>query len=667
MISDILGGLDVGANLWIGGSAPRHDMADGSAAYEPRQDFRLHPSQHQAFDLVFLVERDLARLKQWPLILDEALRAVAPGGLIVIRASQSPLMSNFQLAHFVSRWTGDRFQLVNVADDAVTRILTIRLTHERRRPADDKAFSFGLVTDGRKPANVAAFVDSILAMEGATENIEILLSGPRSLLTDLGSKATAVTLVEQPEQFLEKGWITRKKNQLVAAASQPNIVIVHDRYVLPKTFLGEVSAFGGDFSVLAPRQTTFKGAPLPDWSMVADDLNWSTPGWMEHGDYHPWGFITGGVMIAKTEILRSTPWNELLFWGQAEDVELTRRLSAVGVVQRLARNVRVLSEEPRPGFVEGFERLPWRDDIYSQTKRASFDGASPTGPLGTATYAVPEVMPSRTFDLTGARSVETAAAAGLIMSRDWMETSHGAVWREPGPAVISFKMTPPFAKGILLEFSSEADAKFMDMAQANSESCQTTQISAKQVYVSLPAAALAASNIVHLTLRCSDPGQLALRSIAFAAVPPILPYVTGETLNFGEPLSGAYLGTGWHSQESWGVWAKQAVAILTLPIAIRRREALQGEASIQAFCPSGTKDQVIALRINGVRLGEWRFSASAPAMDIQFEIPERVVTDIMRLEFRASRIDSPRHAGAGDDERPLGVGLRTLRLSAVSR
>ena len=96
-------------------------------------------------------------------------------------------------------------------------------------------------------------------------------------------------LIEQPDQFHDLGWITRKKNLVVQAASRENILIAHDRYTVPPDFLERMTDFGGDFDVIVPRQATVDGRPLPDWVMISDDLNWATPGWMEFGDLSPAG------------------------------------------------------------------------------------------------------------------------------------------------------------------------------------------------------------------------------------------------------------------------------------------------------------------------------------------------------------------------------------------
>ncbi len=58
--------------------------------------------------------------------------------------------------------------------------------------------------------------------------------------------------------------------------------------------------------------------------------------------------------MAKRQILLDNPWNELLFWNQGEDVELTRRLQQMNITPAYAKNIQLLVTEVREGYVDGF-------------------------------------------------------------------------------------------------------------------------------------------------------------------------------------------------------------------------------------------------------------------------------------------------------------------------
>ena len=50
------------------------------------------------------------------------------------------------------------------------------------------------------------------------------------------------------------------------------------------------------------------------------------------------------------------PWDELLFWSQGEDVELTRRMQQAGIVPAYADSVSLEVIESRNGYIASFEK-----------------------------------------------------------------------------------------------------------------------------------------------------------------------------------------------------------------------------------------------------------------------------------------------------------------------
>lgn len=422
---DILEMLAGGRAFWAGRRPPLGRMSFSEAIYDPDGDFRLSSKLHQAFALVYLVERDLGSIKQWPLVLDEGLRLLKPGGVLRVRFSESALLSVFQFANFLQKWTGGALELVSQTRRVSDYEFAVRLTHEEPRDTRLDALSFAVVTDGRKPAGVRNFIDSARrACAGRSLRYEILVCGPASVMDDLGEPSD-VRLVPQPEAFSQAGWISEKKNLLVDAASAPMIIVTHDRYEVPEDFVEALNMFGADFDVLTPRQITTDGEPIPDWVTLSDELNWTTPAWMQHGDYHPYVYANGGAVIARTSVLRRVRWSPLLFWGQGEDVDLSRRLSDAGAILRFSRKVVLVSAPPRAGFVEGFERLPWRDDSYAQS--APTAGIVRRGPLGVDRAPTPLAIVERDVHLTNMR-LEEISASGFVFPRAWRPTLGGLRW-----------------------------------------------------------------------------------------------------------------------------------------------------------------------------------------------------------------------------------------------
>jgi hypothetical protein len=497
-------------------------MENGTAIVDPERDFRLPPALHQRFDLVFVVEKELGAIKQWPLVLDEALRAVRPGGIVVLRLIESGLLSIFQLANAIEKWTGGQHVLIDQISDDGRFLLAVQLTHEQPRAASTTDFTFALITDGRKPGAVARFVDSVLALPSGPGSSEIIICGPASITVDLGERASCVRLIPQPEEFSELGWITRKKNLLIDAATRENVIVAHDRYLIPADFIARMKDFGGDFDVIAPRQTSTDGRPLPDLVTISDHLNWSTPGWLEFGDYHPFGYVNGGVIVAKTERLRRTRWSELLFWGQAEDVDLSRRLQDVGVTPRPAREIRLVSEPPRAGFVEGFERLPWIDGFYPRSPRPDRAHVSTTGPMALALQSTAFVRMGEVLAFEGSDGILDAAKGGFIFGKGWAAVPDAVIWKAAGSPGISLRFQGAHTDiALMLQFSDAETAARLLSVGVNGIREAVLERDAAVVRVLIPQDVVTDSKILHIWMTI-DGGPLSLGAMQLTgvAVPP---------------------------------------------------------------------------------------------------------------------------------------------------
>ncbi|MEN5363249.1 hypothetical protein [Brevundimonas intermedia] len=506
----ILEMLTEGQAYWAGSRPPLSTMSCSTALYDPEGDFRAPPILHQTFALVYVVERDLGRIKQWPLVLDEALRLLKPGGILRVRFSESALLSVFQFANFLQKWTGGALELISQARRVSDYEFSVRLTHNVPRESRLTALAFAIVTDGRKPAAVRNFVDSVRkACAMCDTPYEILVCGPLSVTDDFGSDSD-VRVVKQPETFSEFGWISEKKNLLVDAATAPIIVITHDRYEVPEGFVEALEAFGADFDVLVPRQITTDGDPLPDWVTLSDELNWTTPAWMQHGDYHPYVYANGGAIIARTSLLRRVRWSPLLFWGQGEDVDLSRRLSDAGAVLRFSRNVTLVSAPTRAGFVEGFERLPWRDEFYAQA--APTPGIVRRGPLGVDRAPTPPAFTEEDIHLEDI-GPEDVASFGFVFSRAWRQSSEGMALDRAAQGTskwISFRL-PDRGGGYSL-YLERAFGSLSELV-VNGVRCEASGSQDGYIRVELPNTVWWKSRIIHITVPPLGSDNLVLRRI----------------------------------------------------------------------------------------------------------------------------------------------------------
>jgi hypothetical protein len=132
--------------------------------------------------------------------------------------------------------------------------------------------------------------------------------------------------------------ISRKKNDIAAAASRANLLIAHDRYTLDPGFLAGFDTFGYDFDLVAVAQWYDDGHPFPAYCALPGHALVRTPTTIHCPDANtlrPLQFVGGGLIVAKTRTLRQIRFNDVLFWCEAEDVELARAFRDRGLPPRM--------------------------------------------------------------------------------------------------------------------------------------------------------------------------------------------------------------------------------------------------------------------------------------------------------------------------------------------
>lgn len=410
-------------------------LADGTvilnSLLSASRDHRESPAYHQHFVDVRVDAADLGGIKAWPMVVDEALRLLAPGGTLTLRARDSALLSIFALKHQLHQW-GQLTLMEETRDPRGGLRLMLRNERVLRRAADLQAMSFGVITNATTVEGIMPFVDSVLAIAGLDATArQIVVCGPRVLGNAMVREKLDVTFVEEPDAFTDRGWITRKKNLVVQAARYETIVLCHDRYVVPTDFMQLLRAFGGDFDTLVPRQIRPDGARYPDWVTLGSAWHWGAPAMLHYDDWTPFIYINGGAIIAKVALLREIPWNDLVFWNQAEDVELTRRLQARGVVPRLARNVTLVSRSTRAKLMESFDSMPLAPTRYVLPRSSAATVKAPSLPLDT-------VVP------LGLKWQEFGALHGLAYDAGWGAEHDALVLAggEVGELVFRLPFTP---------------------------------------------------------------------------------------------------------------------------------------------------------------------------------------------------------------------------------
>jgi hypothetical protein len=155
--------------------------------------------------------------------------------------------------------------------------------------------------------------------------------------------------------------------------------------------------------------------------------------------------------------------------------------------------------------------------------------------------------------------------------------------------------------------------------------------------------------------------ELRLR-LGYPAVVPVR-IKSGETLAMGQAGSG-FIESGFASPEGWGVWTEGAEAHLVLLLAEPATSI-----GIEIDCVTGPvfrpadAGEVLKISVNGRAavslIGRSDFPPGCH-IGLGFDLPP---SDQVRLTFQFTRTLSPKDAGIGLDDRTIGLGLRTLRVT----
>lgn len=639
--------------FWAGKNPPLNWMESTEDLFNPQLDYRLPPSLHQQFAVVYLVEIDLGSLKAWPLILDETLRLLAPEGILVLRMSNTKLLSIFELKNFISNWSNFAIYFEHHHEDGTIQF-AIKNLHNKKRKANLSSFSFGVITDGKRLELLKDFINSIENLEKNGENIEVIICGPSSMQNEFNNTSLDIKVISEPNNFREYGWITKKKNLITQNAKYENLIIAHDRYRIAKSFLQDFKKFGGDYSVLVCRQLQGDGRRIPDWVTLGTQWAWTAPAVLEYGDWSRHLYINGGIIVAKTEILRKIGWNELLFWNQAEDVELTRRLYQAGHVARLARCLTVYSAPTRKGFLECFEAIP-----FSSTQHIL---PSPLNPNEE------KILPSFKFNQyikLGSHFANEILQAGIYLDSNWERNSNYIFLAANKFGEIIFRLaskpsTPIFIK---LEIKNSEPQEIIKII-ANEIPAKYEIIENNILMIEVPETSFELTNVLRLYF-FSGKTELKYLSITLQNYldEKFIWRNSKQLFNDQNTLVKNTLLSGWSGLEPWGCWTVGHEAKLDINIEGTIRNLLiEGEA--KAFCRPNTTSKRIGVLINDIPIYSFKLKNNFKTGLFTLKIPSDLLGRCSNFTITFIPHDpcAPNEFGISNDDRKLGMGLISLNV-----
>ena len=315
-------------HAWINGFPPFDmDIID----IESCSNFRLHSKFHGQYDVVWIYEKglDTYHKNSWKIVVDECIRLLKEQGVLICKYKQTANFTVPMLKSFIGRNPNLEVD-VEYEDDSS---LVFRIKRLNFGKYQNKLWTFSILTSGKKDDNVIRFLQSIRNQDKEAKH-EIIISGPHKASYDKYNVKYLDQSQFRDEQFAE---ISKKKNAIAQMASNPNLLIAHDRFYLDKDFLSSFDEYGYDFDFLSVKQIFENKMLHPYYTFVYEPiLSWTHPATTLNFRYlFDTQYVNGGLMVFKTHNLKKVPFNNLLFWNEQEDVEISKCFMEHSLIPRV--------------------------------------------------------------------------------------------------------------------------------------------------------------------------------------------------------------------------------------------------------------------------------------------------------------------------------------------
>lgn len=277
--------------------------------------------------------------KYYRILLYEWFLLVKPGGKIIIDFNDNEILDLAGLKREIGELAlyKGKHKCEDSGTDSHLRLTIEKTGSAKRVNADIYKWTFGIVTNGKRLDFIRKSIESIRALK--IPEYEIIICGTYSGAIDYDMRYIPFS------QLDDKGWITRKKNLICAEAKYANIVVIHDRIYFDTNWHQGMKRWGNQFDVIScPVILTLKNGETsfsnwetmsPGFKLEDDRKLFHTNGKLDTDDWDKNVIIPGPLIIIKKDIWELEPWNESLFWGDAEDIELSHRQHRSGIMIRL--------------------------------------------------------------------------------------------------------------------------------------------------------------------------------------------------------------------------------------------------------------------------------------------------------------------------------------------
>ena len=202
--------------------------------------------------------------------------------------------------------------------------------HRNNKRIGMTSISFGIVTGGNNEKDLQKIVDSIVNLN--IPEYEIIIVGGEKLDIPQTPFLRHIPFDESIKASTIAGgvpgrWTTRKKNIAVRESQYEVCVVTHDYVSFHPDWYKEFEKFGTHWDICVHRSLNFLGARADEWRIgIYPGLPWACMVPYDMKDLVQYMCIQGNYACVKREHLLKYPFDENRLWGQAEDVEWSKRI-----------------------------------------------------------------------------------------------------------------------------------------------------------------------------------------------------------------------------------------------------------------------------------------------------------------------------------------------------
>ena len=191
-------------------------------------------------------------------------------------------------------------------------------------------FTFGICTTLGNEDRIRDIISSIEDNQIPSSDCEIIVVGNviKPCFTNINVKIFPF------DESEKEGWITRKKNIITENAKFENIVYMHDYIVLDDGWYKSMCEYGNNWDLLMTRVINHDGSRYRDWALCG---SWVHNPFIEEETMKAllpyeeqrltkWMYFSGAYWLGKKKFMQEHPLDEILGWGQGEDVEWSYRV-----------------------------------------------------------------------------------------------------------------------------------------------------------------------------------------------------------------------------------------------------------------------------------------------------------------------------------------------------